>query len=101
MSTILMHPTLLRDPIAMAQLQIETGIRIDANGKKTPHVQLVASKQADHLVSPCKPMNYGGFIWLQCTHCATQSNMHLRGEVCTRCNKGTMIDPWTGGGNAA
>jgi hypothetical protein len=96
MSTILMHPTLLRDPIAMTALEIETGIRIDANGKKTPHVKLVASKPA-----ASKPLNTGGPILLQCTYCSTKSNMHLRGEVCTRCNKGTMIDPWTGGGNAA
>lgn len=96
MSTILMHPTLLRDPIAMAQLQIETGMRIDANGKKTPHVKLVASKGTTR-----KLLNTSEQILLQCTHCSTKSNMHLRGEVCTRCNNGIMVDPWTGGGNAA
>ena len=56
MSTILMHPTLLRDPIAMAALEIETGIRIDANGKKTRHITLVARKPAASAVpAPAQP----------------------------------------------
>lgn len=84
--TILIHPTLQRQPFALERLRRETGMTD------------VVTKHAVKLVS--KPARKFEPVILECTACGYKSNMLLRGETCTRCKKGLMFDPWNGGSAA-
>lgn len=88
--TILIHPTLLRRPQALEMLRRQTGMH-DVVGSTAVRLEPRPTR--------ARPVSNIAVI-LECTHCCYQTNKLLRGETCTRCRKGTMVDPWNGGSAA-
>lgn len=96
--TILVHPTLCRDPIAIQEFEVLTGMKVMTRAHKAPQLRVVKSKKTTDVLGP----DFKNIL-LECTACGHTSNMHLRGESCSRCKQGVMFDAFNpfDGGSAA